>query len=265
MEGVGGGRGRRTEVTRRIRVIDWANRVADDPGWVLADSQRARRSLRTRYAEFADDKNARNCLGRKRLPAQPVSIAATTARPKRPAGLTLRSIAPVDTLHQWIYNPSELNSSKALRAHLGFPCRLTHRSRGDALRARLNSDVSRYMPIVDVEFLSDSRPNWPVHRRANLQQRWAARLVRRSGARGCPSECSPLEFYAENEAALSSAELPVLVTVLHARPPVGPALAAEVAEPEATVAACVGRPPERVHVQITPAATGRQAFGGVLR
>ena len=73
------------------------------------------------------------------------------------------------------------------------------------------------------------------------------------------------ECYAENEVALSEAELPVFVTVLHAQPPAGQALSAEAVALTQAVARAVGRSVERVHVQYAPAAgAGRQAFGGVL-
>ena len=57
---------------------------------------------------------------------------------------------------------------------------------------------------------------------------------------------------------------PVFATVLRAHLPSGDELAAEAAALTTTIAACVGRPFERVHVQYAPAAAGRQAFGGVL-
>jgi len=64
--------------------------------------------------------------------------------------------------------------------------------------------------------------------------------------------------------ALQEGELPAFVTILHAHPPAGAALAAEVLAVTSAVANCLGRPAERVHVQYAPAAAGRQAFGGKL-
>lgn len=120
------------------------------------------------------------------------------------------------------------------------------------------------MPIVDVEFVCDSQAELACASASELAAAVGRALGTPPGRTWMRLRTLAAQFYAENEAALSSAELPVFVTVLHARPPVGPALAAEVAALTATVAACVGRPPERVHVQYAPAATGRQAFGGVL-
>ena len=74
----------------------------------------------------------------------------------------------------------------------------------------------------------------------------------------------PASHYAENGSVLSAAELPAFVTVQHAQPPEGQALARELALLTQALAACLGRAPDRVHVQYAPAATGRQAFGGVI-
>lgn len=70
--------------------------------------------------------------------------------------------------------------------------------------------------------------------------------------------------YAENGTVVSTGELPVFVTVQHAAPPTGAELQAEVAAITQTVAACVAREPELVHVSYAAAGAGRQAFGGRL-
>lgn len=70
--------------------------------------------------------------------------------------------------------------------------------------------------------------------------------------------------YAENGVDAAVSGLPVFVTVLHAHPPTGPALADEALAVTAAVAGCLARPPERVHVQYAPPGAGRQAFGGQL-
>ena len=68
--------------------------------------------------------------------------------------------------------------------------------------------------------------------------------------------------YAENEVALSESDWPVFVTVQHAHPPAGSALASELDTVTQVVARCVARAPERVHVQYAAAGQGRMAFGG---
>ena len=120
------------------------------------------------------------------------------------------------------------------------------------------------MPIVDVELVYQSE----VEVRAVSAQAIADALGKSFGdAPG--GTWVRIRFlsstaYAENDAVVSSSELPVFVTVLHAQPPTGPSLVAEVAAVTSVVAQCVSRLPERVHVQYAPAAAGRQAFGGRL-
>jgi phenylpyruvate tautomerase PptA (4-oxalocrotonate tautomerase family) len=70
--------------------------------------------------------------------------------------------------------------------------------------------------------------------------------------------------YAENGAAVAADALPVFVTVLHAHPPLGEALAQQVQALTTAMADVFGIAPQRVHVQIAPAGVGRQAFGGTL-
>jgi phenylpyruvate tautomerase PptA (4-oxalocrotonate tautomerase family) len=70
--------------------------------------------------------------------------------------------------------------------------------------------------------------------------------------------------YAENDATLDADGLPVFVTVLHAHVPQGAALTAQVNALTQAVAESLGVDAQRVHVQMAPAAAGRQAFGGRL-
>lgn len=71
------------------------------------------------------------------------------------------------------------------------------------------------------------------------------------------------EQYAENGGPLSGA-LPVFVRILHAHPPLGAALTAEIATLTSAVASICGRPAERVHIEYAPPGAGRVAFGGQL-
>jgi phenylpyruvate tautomerase PptA (4-oxalocrotonate tautomerase family) len=70
--------------------------------------------------------------------------------------------------------------------------------------------------------------------------------------------------YAENDASVAPDELPVFVTVLHARPPEGDALATQAVALTQALATILGCELQRVHVQFAPGAAGRQAFGGVV-
>ena len=68
--------------------------------------------------------------------------------------------------------------------------------------------------------------------------------------------------YAENGCTVEDDELPVFVTVLHAEPPTGEALDAEMAVITDAVARVTGRPVSRVHLEYAAAGRGRLAFGG---
>jgi len=70
--------------------------------------------------------------------------------------------------------------------------------------------------------------------------------------------------YAENEALVDSAELPVFVTVLERQPPAGAVLQAEVTALTHAIAHVIGRSATCVHVEYAPAAAGRVAFGGKM-
>jgi phenylpyruvate tautomerase PptA (4-oxalocrotonate tautomerase family) len=72
-----------------------------------------------------------------------------------------------------------------------------------------------------------------------------------------------LIHHAENGGPLAGAP-PVFVTLLHAHPPAGEALHAEIAAVTAAVAAVTGRPRERIHLAYATAGAGRIAFGGRL-
>lgn len=120
------------------------------------------------------------------------------------------------------------------------------------------------MPIVDVQLVcphgSDDPPA-PAQALADALGRvWASPPGRTWVRVQLLSSAS----YAENGAPVDEAELPAFVTVLHARPPHGDTLAAEVLAVTTAVAECLGRPIERVHVQYAPPGAGRQAFGGRL-
>jgi phenylpyruvate tautomerase PptA (4-oxalocrotonate tautomerase family) len=121
------------------------------------------------------------------------------------------------------------------------------------------------MPILDIELV---QPDGAAPPAAVLTQALADAAGRVLGA--APGRIwvrlrvLPASQYAENEAVVAADEQPVFATVLHAHLPQGDALAAEAAALTQALAACLGRSPQRVHVQYAPAAAGRQAFGGVL-
>lgn len=121
------------------------------------------------------------------------------------------------------------------------------------------------MPILDIELV---QPDGALPPPAALTQALADAVGHALGA--APGRTwvrlrtLPAAHYAESETAVAAEELPVFATVLHAHLPQGDALVAEAAALTQALAACLGRSPQRVHVQYAPAAAGRQAFGGVL-
>lgn len=120
------------------------------------------------------------------------------------------------------------------------------------------------MPIVDVELVVTPGPAAAGDPARALADALGRIFKTSPGRTWVKLRELPAEAYAENESAPAPGELPVFVTVLHARPPEGPARDAEVLAVTQAVAAWCGRPPQLVHVQYAPPAAGRQAFGGIL-
>ena len=120
------------------------------------------------------------------------------------------------------------------------------------------------MPIVDIELVGESEAE-----SAGVSARALADAIGHALGSDPGHTWVRLRFlastaYAENQATLEGADLPVFVTVQHAHPPLGEALVSEAMALTLAVAKCLARAPERVHVQYAPAAAGRQAFGGTL-
>lgn len=121
------------------------------------------------------------------------------------------------------------------------------------------------MPIVDVQLITDSRGAAECHAFTQLLADALGKVFASDpGRTWLRVHALPQEHYAENNADLNAEARPVFVTVLHARPPTGHALATEALAVTRAVAACVGCDVLRVHVQYAPAGAGRQAFGGRL-
>jgi len=121
------------------------------------------------------------------------------------------------------------------------------------------------MPILDIERVlpagSAAEPAGMAQRLADAASRVFGSGPGRTWVRLRTLDATA---YAENDATLDSDGLPVFVTVLHAHVPEGAALAAQVTALTQAVADAVGVDAQRVHVQMAPAAAGRQAFGGRL-
>ena len=120
------------------------------------------------------------------------------------------------------------------------------------------------MPIVDIELVCDS-----ISETNSVSARAIADALGQVFGSPPGRTWIRLNFrssssYAENGVDVSPSELPAFVTVLKAHTPNGSALVAEVAAVTEAVARCINRSTERVHVQYSPSAAGRQAFGGHL-
>ena len=120
------------------------------------------------------------------------------------------------------------------------------------------------MPIIDVTFVlasSDAAPSNAVQRIANAL---GTALGLSPGHLWVRLHVLPAACYAENDTALGATDLPVFVTVLHARPPTGSDRSEEAARVGQIVATVLDHDPERVHVEYAPPGAGRIAFGGSL-
>lgn len=120
------------------------------------------------------------------------------------------------------------------------------------------------MPIADVMIVSataaDGSPAWAQA----VADAIGSALHAAPGRVWVRLQWLPASLYAENGPPPGVTELPVFVTLLHASPPSGAALAAEVQAVTGAIAAAVGRPAERVHIEYAPPGAGRVAFGGTL-
>jgi hypothetical protein len=121
------------------------------------------------------------------------------------------------------------------------------------------------MPIVDGELVCESEADFAKASTRALADALGHSFGSEPGHTWVRLRFLSATAYAENQSAVAGAELPVFVTVAHAQPPLGEALAVEaMLLITQAVAQCLGRAPERVHVLYAPAAAGRQAFGGHL-
>ena len=120
------------------------------------------------------------------------------------------------------------------------------------------------MPVVEVQVICQSEAEF-----AKVTARPIADALGRAFGSAPGHAWVKLQYltsqqYAENETVAQASELPVFVSVLHAHLPQDEVLAAEAKAITLAVAQCIGRAPDRVHVQYAPAAAGRQAFGGTI-
>jgi phenylpyruvate tautomerase PptA (4-oxalocrotonate tautomerase family) len=122
------------------------------------------------------------------------------------------------------------------------------------------------MPMIDVErVLPDGVPAASPGLAQALADEAGDALGSARGHTWVRVRALPASAYAESGMPpLADDALPVFVTVLQAHPLQGEPLADQVRTLTAALARVLRRDPSRVHVQIAPAAAGRQAFGGRL-
>jgi hypothetical protein len=118
------------------------------------------------------------------------------------------------------------------------------------------------MPIIDVEIVTNSAAEFDAVSAPSLADALGGLFGSPRGGTWVRLRRLDAQRYAENDEP--APPQPVFVTVLHALPPAGAALDAEVRALTDRVAGVLGRPAAHVHVQYAPPAIGRQAFGGRL-
>ena len=120
------------------------------------------------------------------------------------------------------------------------------------------------MPIVDIEIVCQSEAGFEQLSAAALANALGGTFASQPGTTWVKLRFLDATNYAENASSVGGSELPVFVSVLHARVPQDDVLGTEARAITHAVALHLGRPAERVHVRYEPSAIGRQAFGGVL-
>ncbi len=120
------------------------------------------------------------------------------------------------------------------------------------------------MPVITVEIVADAQCVLPHGVAQSLADAAGRVLATPPGQTWVRVRTRARDAYAENDAAVDPAGLPVFVSVLKRTPPAGAELDAEIAALTQALAAALGRPAARVHVEYAPAAAGRVAFGGRL-
>jgi len=120
------------------------------------------------------------------------------------------------------------------------------------------------MPIVNVEIVLGAKDRVTQELTQSLADVLGRVLKTPPGQTWVRVHALPHDRYAENDARLDAAQLPVFVTTLKRTIPGVTQLEAEVSALTNAVAKVVGRPASCVHVEYAPAASGRLAFGGAI-
>ncbi len=118
------------------------------------------------------------------------------------------------------------------------------------------------MPIVTVEIVAGTNGAVAQDLAQSLADSLGRVLKSPAGQTWVRVHFLPGNQYAENDARLDAAQLPVFVTILRRTIPEPAQLEVEVAALTDAVAKVIGRPTSCVHLEYAPAASGRLSFGG---
>lgn len=120
------------------------------------------------------------------------------------------------------------------------------------------------MSIVDIQFVLPKSQALPEGLAQDLVDRLGKVLSVQPGHLWLRLQVLPASNYAENDAPVAEQDLPIFVTVMHAKSPEGKALEAEAFAVAEAVAEVVAKGRTQVHVEYAPSGAGRIAFGGNL-
>ena len=120
------------------------------------------------------------------------------------------------------------------------------------------------MPIVTVEIVAGANDSMAHDIAQSLADAIGRALMSPPGQTWVRVRFLVRGQYAENEAILDEAQLPVFVTILKQQHPQRKELEVEVIALTHAVAQVIGRPATCVHVEYAPAGAGRLSFGGIL-
>ena len=120
------------------------------------------------------------------------------------------------------------------------------------------------MPIIDVCPVVSASRKLPENVAQTIADSISRVLNAKAGRVWVRMNTLPAGQYAENGAKIEDNDLPVFVRVLHADWPEEDTKTKEAAALAASVASCLGRQVEHVHIEYAPPGRGRVAFGGRL-
>ena len=120
------------------------------------------------------------------------------------------------------------------------------------------------MPIIDVRPVVSASRKLPENAAQTIADSISRVLNAKTGGVWVRMTALPAGQYAENGATAEDNDLPVFVRVLHADWPEEDTRRKEAAALAASVASCLGRQVQHVHIEYALPGRGRVAFGGKL-